>query len=222
MKSILLENLSSIPDYIIDSTILAIMAHKEMYDVDVPYRWTVDKDWKKGHVREFPISNMKHWKTPDELQDWPDLYFENLMLPYIYPKIKEWVESNNPRYKDVKFHTRSCWYVIYQNKKNTYVPFHNHVGQAKRTTGLDQKDCCSGVFYLDSPGKSTRTFEYFDENGNKVITYPKTKDVVIFPNDLEHAANQNGSAGSSICIAFNVLFHNFYKEEEFERIRRNM
>jgi hypothetical protein len=213
MKKVLLENLSNIPDHIIDSTILAIIAHKEMYDINVPYRWTVDKGWNKSPDWGFPISNMKHWKTPNELQDWPDLYFENLMLPYIYPKIKEWIEVNKPQYKDVKFHTQSCWYLIYknENKENTSVPVHNHKGQGRRTTGLNQEECCSGVFYLNAPNSPTRTFEYYCDDGKKTTIHPKTKDVVLFSTNMNHAADESGPSPESIVIAFNVLF---YKEKQ--------
>lgn len=210
-NDILNENLDNVPDHVIDSTILAIKTHKEMYDVKVPYKW-ISGSWQaNGTDRRAPISNMKHVTTDDSLQEYPELYFENLMLPYIYPKIKEWIEINKPEYRDVSFHTKSCWYMIYENDHDTFTPEHNHSNQAKRTNGLNQIECCSGVFYLSASGDETRTFEYYDENGDKVITYPKNKDVVLFPSDMIHAAYQKGSPIASMAIAFNVLF---YKDED--------
>ena len=210
-NDMLKENLDNIPDYIIDSTILSIKTHREMYDVKVPYKWMTGNWQANDTTRLAPVSNMKHITTDDSLQQYPELYFENLMLPYIYPKIAEWIKINKPEFVGINFHTRSSWYMIYDNDRDTYTPDHHHKNQAKRTHGLNQIECCSGVFYLSTSGDETRTFEYYDENGNTVVTYPKNKDLILFPTDMIHAAYQRGSKIASVAIAFNVLF---YKDEE--------
>ena len=203
-------NLSHVPNSIIDSTLLSIKSHQKRYSVGVPYKWQTG-GWTDLENKKACISNMKHVTTDEKIQQFPELYFENIMIPYVYPEIDKWIVENKPEYVGEIFHTRSSWYMIYGTETDTYTPMHNHAGQGQRTHGGNQVECCSGCFYLQSPGNHTRTFEFYDDNGELVKIYPADKDLVLFPTDMMHSAHQQRTNMESIAIAFNVLF---YKEND--------
>ena len=199
-------NLSEIDDVIIQSTLDTIRLHQQRYNVGIPYKWA-QGGWTVLDDKQACVSNMTHQTTPEYLQQHQPIYFENVMLPYVYPHIDKWVETYKPEFKDVPFHTKSSWYMIYGTNKDTYTPKHDHSGQGARTNGGNDIECCSGCFYLQSPGNSTRTFEYYKDNNDPVVIEPKSRDLILFPSNMPHSAYQKRTNQESIAIAFNVLFY---------------
>lgn len=199
-------SLNEVEDSVIESTLTSILLHKERYNVGIPYKWE-QGGWTVLDDKEACVSNMTHVTTPENLQQYPPLYFENLMLPYIYPHIDRWIEKYKPELDGVPYHTKSSWYMIYGKDKDTYTPRHNHSGQGSRTNGGSEIECCSGCFYLQSPGDDSRTFEYYTDTNEQVVIKPKNKDLLLFPSDMYHSAYQKSSGIESIAIAFNVLFY---------------